>query len=82
MKGKLLSFPFKSFSESRLFNGLRPIQIKKFPPLSPVVRDGLESISATFAFSSLEVCRLPIVYHEILLFVKSKAKPLVCPVIV
>jgi hypothetical protein len=29
MKGNLLSFPFISFSESGLFNGLRPIQIKK-----------------------------------------------------
>jgi hypothetical protein len=29
MKGKALSFPFIYFLESRLFNGLRPIQIKK-----------------------------------------------------
>src|ERR1700677_3505354 len=29
MKAKLLSFPFICFSESGLFNGLRPIQIKK-----------------------------------------------------
>jgi hypothetical protein len=32
MKGKVLSFPFISFSESGLFNGLRPIQIKKIFP--------------------------------------------------
>jgi hypothetical protein len=38
----LLSFVFICFSESGLFNGLRPIQIKKFFPLSPVVRRGLK----------------------------------------
>jgi len=30
MKAKSLSFAFISFCESGLFNGLRPIQIKKF----------------------------------------------------
>jgi hypothetical protein len=30
MKAKMLSFPFNNFSESRLFRGLRPIQIQKF----------------------------------------------------
>jgi hypothetical protein len=30
MKANLLSFVFINFYESRLFNGLRPIQIKKF----------------------------------------------------
>jgi hypothetical protein len=30
MKAKVLSFPFIYFSESGLFNGLQPIQIKKF----------------------------------------------------
>jgi hypothetical protein len=34
MKAKLLSFVFMSFSESGLFNGLRPIQIKNFPFVS------------------------------------------------
>jgi hypothetical protein len=34
MKGKVLSFPFIYFSESGLFNGLRPIQIKKLSPVS------------------------------------------------
>ena len=33
MKTKLLSFPFICFSESGLFNGLQPIQIKKSFPL-------------------------------------------------
>jgi hypothetical protein len=32
MKAKLLSFIFIYFSESGLFNGLRPIQIKKSVP--------------------------------------------------
>jgi hypothetical protein len=31
MKAKTLSFPFISFSESGLFNGLQAIQIKKSP---------------------------------------------------
>ena len=31
MKGKKLSFPFVYFPESGLFNGLRPIKIKKSP---------------------------------------------------
>jgi hypothetical protein len=30
MKGKVLSFPFINFSESRLFNRLQPIQVKNF----------------------------------------------------
>jgi hypothetical protein len=34
MKGELLSFPFIYFSESGLFNGLQPIQIKKFSSVS------------------------------------------------
>jgi hypothetical protein len=34
MKEKKLSFPFISFSESGLFSGLRPIQIKKSFSLS------------------------------------------------
>jgi hypothetical protein len=38
MKAKLLSFPFISFSESGLFKGLRPIQIKKSGLASQVVR--------------------------------------------
>jgi hypothetical protein len=33
MKGRELSFPFIYFSESGLFNELRPIQIKKFSSL-------------------------------------------------
>jgi hypothetical protein len=33
MKGNELSFPFIYFSESGLFNELRPIQIKKFSSL-------------------------------------------------
>ena len=37
MKGKKLSFPFICFFESGLFNGLRPIQIKKSPrSISPI----------------------------------------------
>jgi hypothetical protein len=35
MQMKLLAFAFASFSESGLFSGLRPIQIKIFPLLSP-----------------------------------------------
>jgi hypothetical protein len=35
MKAKLLSFLFIYFSESGLFNELRPIQIKKFPQPPP-----------------------------------------------
>jgi hypothetical protein len=31
MKAKVLSFVFMSFSESGLFNGLQPIQIKNSP---------------------------------------------------
>ena len=38
MKAKLLSFPFIFFSESGLFKGLRPIQIKKSGLASQVVR--------------------------------------------
>jgi hypothetical protein len=34
MKGKKLSFPFICFFESGLFNGLRPIQIKKIAPIN------------------------------------------------
>jgi hypothetical protein len=34
MKAKLLSFTFIYFSESGLFKGLQPIQIKKSFPLS------------------------------------------------
>jgi hypothetical protein len=34
MKAKLLSFAFFYFCESGLFNGLRPIQIKKSFPVS------------------------------------------------
>jgi hypothetical protein len=43
MKAKMLSFPFICFSESGLFNELRPIQIKKsFSFLRPrTSRDGL-----------------------------------------
>jgi hypothetical protein len=39
MKAILLSFVFIYFSESGLFNGLRPIQIKFFLP-SPKTRSG------------------------------------------
>ncbi|HEY1452583.1 MAG TPA: hypothetical protein VGF57_03890, partial [Roseiarcus sp.] len=34
-KAKLLSFAFAYFSESVLFNGLRPIQTRKNPPIRP-----------------------------------------------
>jgi hypothetical protein len=59
MKGKLLLFPFISFAESGLFNELRPIQIKKFSPPSPVVRDGLKSVLADVGFLLAGTCQRP-----------------------
>jgi hypothetical protein len=44
MKAKKLAFPFISFSESGLFNGLQPIQIKKCRP------QYLQSVSAISSF--------------------------------
>jgi hypothetical protein len=47
MKPKLLSFAFIYFSESGLFNGLRPIQIKKtaaFLAPAGVVCEGLDAL--------------------------------------
>jgi hypothetical protein len=54
----LLSFPFKSFSESGLFNGLRPIQIKNYPAISGCARR-FEVRFGDVAFSSLEACQGP-----------------------
>jgi hypothetical protein len=47
MKGKLLAFPFISFAESGLFNGLWRIQIKKSPHAELASRVVLHSRSQT-----------------------------------
>jgi hypothetical protein len=52
MKAKWLSFTFICFSKSGLFNGLRPIQIKKFlPPVSGCIQ-GVQTRSFLFAIPS------------------------------
>jgi hypothetical protein len=53
MKAKLLSFAFISFSESSLFNGLWPIQIKKIPPpVSGCIQGVFQTCSFSFAIPS------------------------------
>src|ERR1700722_10434239 len=64
MKGNFLSFPFISFLESGLFNGLRPIQIKKIFLLvshygngpSPCDFHRWENYSGYFRLSQAIVC--------------------------
>jgi hypothetical protein len=52
IKGKRLSFPFIYFSESGLFNGLQPIQIKKLLVLFRL-RDVLSARLAQTSFPIL-----------------------------